>query len=87
MITSGMLLKEKGLVNKPMHVVPNHLTAEYAQELLRFFPDKKVLATTKKDFEKNNRKNFVSKIATGNYDAIIIGQTQFEKFLYLKNSK
>lgn len=79
MITSGMLLKEKGLVNKPMHVVPNHLTAEYAQELLRFFPDKKVLATTKKDFEKNNRKNFVSKIATGNYDAIIIGQTQFEK--------
>ncbi len=79
MITSSMLLKEKGFVNKPMHVVPNHLTAEYAQELLRFFPDKKVLATTKKDFEKNNRKNFISKIATGNYDAIIIGQTQFEK--------
>lgn len=79
MIASGMLLKEKGIINKPLYVVPNHLTREFGQELLRFYPTKQVLVTTEKDFEKQNRKHFTGRMATGNYDAIIIGQTQFEK--------
>lgn len=79
MIASGMLLKEKGIINKPLYVVPNHLTSEFGQELLRFYPTKNVLVTTERDFKKENRKEFTGRIATGNYDAIIIGQTQFEK--------
>lgn len=79
MIASGMLLKEKGIINKPLYIVPNHLTREFGQELLRFYPTNNVLVTTEKDFEKQNRKQFTGRIATGNYDAIIIGQSQFEK--------
>lgn len=79
MISAGMMLKEHGLINKPLYVVPNHLVGDFGTELLRFYPAKKVLITTKKDFEKSRRKEFVSRIATGSYDAIIIGHGQFEK--------
>ncbi|EOD7438563.1 SNF2-related protein, partial [Enterococcus faecium] len=79
MITAGMMMKEHGLIKKPLYVVPNHLVGDFGTELLRFFPAKKVLITTKKDFEKSNRKEFVSRIAVGEYDAVIIGHSQFEK--------
>lgn len=79
MISAGMIMKDQGLIQKPLYVVPNHLTEQFGQELMRFYPTKKVLVTTKKDFEKNNRKRFISRIATGDYDAIIIGHSQFEK--------
>uniref|UniRef100_UPI0039841676 SNF2-related protein n=1 Tax=Enterococcus faecalis TaxID=1351 RepID=UPI0039841676 len=79
MISAGMLMKDQGLINKPLYVVPNHLTNEFGNELLRFYPAKKVLITTKKDFEKKNRQAFISKIAMGNYDAVIIGHSQYEK--------
>ncbi|WP_438778827.1 SNF2-related protein [Enterococcus sp. DIV0098] len=79
MISAGMMMKDQGLIKKPMYVVPNHLTEQFGQELLRFYPSKNVLITGKKDFEKKNRQKFVSRIATGDYDAIIIGHSQFEK--------
>lgn len=79
MIGAGMMMKDQGLIKKPMYVVPNHLTEQFGQELLRFYPSKNVLITGKKDFEKKNRQKFVSRIATGDYDAIIIGHSQFEK--------
>lgn len=79
MAAAAMELKRLGLANKPMIVVPNHLTGQMANEFLRLYPSANILLTTKKDFEKNNRKRFVSKIATGEYDAIIIGHSQFEK--------
>ena len=79
MITAGMMMKEHGLIKKPLYVVPNHLVGDFGTELLRFYPAKKVLITTKKDFEKSNRKEFVSRIAVGEYDAVIIGHSQFEK--------
>lgn len=79
MISAGMLMKEQGLIQKPLYVVPNHLTEQFGKELLQFYPTKKVLVTTKKDFKKENRKKFISRIATGDYDAIIIGHSQFEK--------
>lgn len=79
MISAGMMMKDQGLIKKPMYVVPNHLTEQFGQELLRFYPTKNILITGKKDFEKKNRQKFVSRIATGEYDAIIIGHSQFEK--------
>ncbi|MGC3806489.1 helicase-related protein [Enterococcus faecium] len=79
MITAGMMMKEHGLIKKPLYVVPNHLVGDFGTELLRFYPAKKVLITTKKDFEKSKRKEFVSRIAVGEYDAVIIGHSQFEK--------
>ena len=79
MITAGMMMKEHGLIKKPLYVVPNHLVGDFGTELLRFYPAKKILITTKKDFEKSNRKEFVSRIAVGEYDAVIIGHSQFEK--------
>ncbi|MEC3226118.1 SNF2-related protein [Bacillus thuringiensis] len=79
MISAGMLMKEKGMIKKPLYVVPNHLTQQFGQELLRFYPSKNVLVTTKDDFKTNNRKKFTSRIATGDYDAVIIGHSQFEK--------
>lgn len=79
MISAGMLMKDQGIIKKPLYCVPNHLTDQFGQELLRFFPSKKVLITTKKDFEKKNRQKFVSRIATGDYDAVIIGHSQMEK--------
>ncbi len=79
MLAAGMYMKSVGATQKPIYVVPNHLTGQWANELLRFFPTANVLTTTKKDFEKSNRKKFVGKIAMGDYDAIIIGHSQFEK--------
>ena len=71
--------KRLGLCSKSMFVVPNHLTEQWASEFLRLYPSAKILVTTKKDFEKNNRRRFCSRIATGDYDAIII---HFIKLLF-----
>lgn len=79
MAAAAMELKRLGLANKPMIVVPNHLTGQMAAEFIHLYPAANILLTTKKDFEKNNRKRFISKISTGDYDAIIIGHSQFEK--------
>ncbi|WP_086282208.1 MULTISPECIES: SNF2-related protein [unclassified Enterococcus] len=79
MLSAGMYLKQNNLIHKPLYVVPNHLTEQWGKEILTFYPSAKVLVTTKKDFEKTNRNAFVSKIATGDYDAIIIGHSQFER--------
>ncbi|VTS12903.1 DEAD/DEAH box helicase family protein [Streptococcus pseudoporcinus] len=79
MLGAGFKLKELGMVHKPLYVVPSSLTAQFGQEILKFFPTKKVFVTTKKDFVKSRRKQFVSRIITGDYDAIVIGDSQFEK--------
>lgn len=79
MIGSAMELKRLGLSKKSIFVVPNHLTEQMGAEFLRLYPSANILVTTKKDFEKQNRRRFVSRIATGAYDAIIIGHSQFEK--------
>ena len=79
MLSAGMYLKKNGLINKPLYVVPNHLTEQWGKEILTFYPNANILITTKKDFEKKNRQEFVAKIATGDYDAVIIGHSQFER--------
>lgn len=79
MAAAAMELKRLGLANKPMIVVPNHLTGQMANEFLRLYPNANILLTRKEDFEKSKRKRFISKIATGSYDAVIIGHSQFEK--------
>lgn len=79
MIASAMELKRIGLANKVMICVPNHLTEQVGSDFLKLYPGANILISTKKDFEPTNRKAFVSRIATGEYDAVIIGNTQFEK--------
>ncbi|HEU3651477.1 SNF2 family protein [Streptococcus pneumoniae] len=79
MLGAGFKLKELGMVHKPLYVVPSSLTAQFGQEIMKFFPTKKVYVTTKKDFVRARRKQFVSRIITGDYDAIVIGDSQFEK--------
>jgi N12 class adenine-specific DNA methylase len=79
MIASCMELKRIGFARKSVFVVPNHLTEQTGSEFLRLYPSANILVATKKDFEKHNRRRFVSKIATGDYDAIIIGHSSFEK--------
>ena len=79
MVASAMESKRLGLCNKSMFVVPNHLTEQWASEFLRLYPSANILVTTKKDFETHNRKKFCARIATGDYDAVIIGHSQFEK--------
>lgn len=79
MIASCMEKKRLGLAKKSILVVPNHLTGQTGAEFLRLYPSANILVTTKKDFEKKNRQKFISRIATGNYDAVIIGHSQFEK--------
>lgn len=79
LIAAGMKLRQIGAVKKPMYVVMNHTIEQWKKEFLRFYPGANVLVATKKDFEKKNRQRFVSKIATGDYDAIIIGHSQFER--------
>lgn len=79
MAAAAMELKRLGLANKPMIVVPNHLTGQMAAEFMQLYPAANILLTTKKDFEKSNRLRFISKISTGDYDAVIIGHSQFEK--------
>ena len=76
---AAMESKRLGLCNKSIFVVPNHLTEQWAGEFLQLYPAAKILVTTKKDFETKNRKKFCARIATGDYDAVIIGQSQFEK--------
>lgn len=75
----GMYLKSIGAINKPMYVVPNAVIGQFGEEFLRFFPEANILVATEKDFEKDNRRRFLSKISAGNYDAIIISHSQFEK--------
>ena len=79
MIAAVMESKRLGLCQKAMFVVPNHLTEQWASEFLRLYPSANILVTTKKDFERRNRQKFCSRIATGDYDAVIIGHSQFER--------
>lgn len=79
MAASAMESKRLGLCQKSMFVVPNHLTQQWANEFLRLYPSAKLLVTTKKDFETAKRKKFCARIASGDYDAVIIGHSQFEK--------
>lgn len=79
MTAAAMESKRLGLCQKSLFVVPNHLTEQWASDFLRLYPGANILAATKKDFEPANRKKFCSRIATGDYDAVIIGHTQFEK--------
>ena len=79
MAAAAMEAKRLGLCRKPMFVVPNHLTEQWASEFLRLYPSANILVATKKDFEPANRKKFCARIATGDYDAVIIGHSQFER--------
>lgn len=79
MVAAAMESKRLGLCQKPMFVVPNHLTEQWASEFLRLYPSANILVATKKDFEKSNRQKFCARIATGDYDAVIIGHSQFER--------
>ena len=79
MVAAAMESKRLGLCQKSLFVVPNHLTEQWASDFLRLYPGANILAATKKDFQPANRKKFCSRIATGDYDAVIIGHTQFEK--------
>ena len=79
MVAAAMEAKRLGLCQKSLFVVPNHLTEQWASEFLRLYPSAKILVTTRKDFETHNRKKFCARIATGDYDAVIIGHSQFER--------
>lgn len=79
MIAGCMEMKRLGIAKKSIFVIPNHLTEQMGAEFLRLYPSANILVTTKKHFQKQNRKKFISRIATGDYDAVIMGYTQFEK--------
>lgn len=79
MTASAMEMKRLGLCHKSMIVVPNHLTQQWAGAFLTLYPSANILVTTKRDFETSRRKKFCARIATGDYDAVIIGCSQFEK--------
>ena len=79
MVAACMESKRLGLCQKAMFVVPNHLTEQWASEFLRLYPSANILVATRKDFETRNRKKFCARIATGDYDAVIIGHSQFER--------
>ena len=79
MVAGSMESKRLGLCNKSLFVVPNHIIEQFASEFMQLYPSANILVATKKDFATNNRKKFCSKIATGEYDAIVIGHSQFEK--------
>lgn len=79
MVAAAMESKRLGLCNKPLIVVPNHIIEQFASEFLQLYPSANILVSTKKDFETKNRKKFCSRIATGDFDAVIIGHSQFEK--------
>ena len=79
MVAAAMEMKRLGLCNKSLFIVPNHLTEQWASEFLQLYPAANILVATKKDFEMKNRKKFCGRIATGDYDAVIIGHSQFEK--------
>ena len=79
MVASAMEAKRLGLCQKSLFVVPNHLTEQWASEFLNLYPNAKLLVARRKDFETANRKKFCARIATGDYDAVIIGHSQFER--------
>ena len=79
MVAAAMESKRLGLCQKPLFAIPNHLTEQWASEFLRLYPASNILVATKKDFETRNRKKFCARIATGEYDAVIIGHSQFER--------
>ena len=79
MIAIAMESKRLGLATKSLFVVPNHIIEQFASEFLQLYPSANIMVASKKDFEKSNRKKFCSRIATGDFDAIIIGHSQFEK--------
>ena len=79
MVAAAMESKRLGLCQKPLFAVPNHLTEQWAGEFLRLYPAANILVATKKGFETRNRKKFCARIATGEYDAVIIGHSQFER--------
>lgn len=79
MVAAAMEKKRLGLCSKTLVAVPNHLTGQFASEALKLYPNANILVTTQRDFEKTNRKRFCAKIATGNYDIVVIGHSQFEK--------
>jgi len=79
MVAAAQESKRLGLCQKSLFVVPNHLTEQWASEYLQLYPSANILVATKKDFEAKNRKKFCGRIATGDYDAVIIGHSQFEK--------
>ena len=79
MVAAAQESKRLELCQKSMFVVPNHLVGQWASEYLRLYPSANILVTTKQDFETGNRKKFCGRIATGDYDAVIIGHSQFEK--------
>ena len=79
MVAAGMESKRLGLAQKSLYVVPNHLTEQWGSDFLRLYPGANILVATKKDFEPSNRKKFCSRIATGDFDAVIIGHSQFER--------
>ena len=79
MVAAAMESKRLGLCNKSLIVVPNHITEQWSGEFLQLYPSANILVATKKDFETKNRKKFCARIATGDYDAIIIGHSQFER--------
>lgn len=87
MVTAGMELKRLGIANKPMFVVPNHLTEQWGSEFLRLYPNANILVATKNDFQKSKRKKLMARIATGEWDAVIIGHSSFGKIPVSKELK
>ena len=87
MAASAMELKRLGLCQKNLFVVPNHLTEQWASEFLRLYPNAKLLVTSKKDFEPGNRKKFCARIATGDYDAVIIGHSSLKRYPCPQNDR
>lgn len=79
MICICMEMRRLGLATKPLLTVPNHLTFQMGAEFLRAYPDAKILITRKEDFQKENRRRMIARMATGDYDCIIIGHTQFQR--------
>ena len=87
MVGAAMEAKRLGLCQKSLFVVPNHLTEQWASEFLRLYPSANILVTTRKDFEKHNRKKFCARVATGDYDAIIMGHSQLRKSPSARNAR
>ena len=79
MVASAMESKRLGMCSKSLFVVPNHLTGQIGREFMQLYPSANIMVADKKDFEPKNRKRFIGRIATGEYDAVVIGHTQFEK--------
>lgn len=86
MAAAAMELRRLGLSHKPMFVVPNSLTEQWGTEFQQLYPGANILVATEADFTKENRKAFCARIATGDYDAVIIGHTQFEKYRYRRKT-